>query len=416
VKRSKKNTIGRFLGAILGICLLCGCSKPQEPADIQEPQEEPVPVREDWSCFNGVKVQAPQEISLYDAQHKEAGRLYAGSYVDIEQDTGNGYVKLRDEDYYVRGSEVQEAQRWFDHRTSLLPSDEIIRAGKDHVLYDRRGNALLQIKEPHDYRVYVRAEGERWGVLFQNCVCFIDPSDVTESWSEPAARQEADRIPVLMYHFFYSEEKGETRIDGNYVEQNELRSQLQWLKDNGWTTLTMEEVLYFMQGRASVPRNSVAITIDDGDPSVHEYAFPLFVEYGMKATLFIIGGWGEPTMSWDLWEMREAGLELQSHGFLTHQGGCPGMGHGGRILCMDYNEGVQDTIMSFDYVDGGFVYCYPFGDVNEHAKQILRDAGALMAFTTEPGIIYRGMDLLELPRVRVIGGNGLATFAGSLGN
>ena len=121
-------------------------------------------------------------------------------------------------------------------------------------------------------------------------------------------------------------------------------------------------------------------------------------------------------MSWDLWEMREAGLELQSHGFLTHQGGCPGMGYGGRILCMDYNEGVQDTIMSFDYVDGGFVYCYPFGDVNEHAKQILRDAGALMAFTTEPGIIYRGMDILELPRVRVIGGNGLATFAGSLGN
>ena len=90
------------------------------------------------------------------------------------------------------------------------------------------------------------------------------------------------------------------------------------------------------------------------------------------------------------------------------------MGHGGRLLCVDYNEGVNDTIMSFDYVDGGFVYCYPFGDYNDHAEQIIRDAGAKLAFTTEHGMIHPGMNLLELPRVRVIGGAGLDRFAGSL--
>ena len=86
----------------------------------------------------------------------------------------------------------------------------------------------------------------------------------------------------------------------------------------------MREVYYFMTGRANVPAHSLAITIDDGDPSVHEYAFPVFQKNGLNATLFLICGWEDPTLSYDFWEMREDGLELQSHGFLTHQGGCAG--------------------------------------------------------------------------------------------
>ena len=176
----------------------------------------------------------------------------------------------------------------------------------------------------------------------------------------------------------------------------------------------MREVLYFMEDRAQIPSKSLAITIDDGDPTVHKYAYPVFQKYGLNATLFLICGWEDATMSYDFWEMREDGLELQSHGFLTHQGGCSGMGHGGKLLCMDHDEGVEDTKMSLDYVDGGFVYCYPFGDVNDSAKQILNDAGVKMAFTTANGWISPGMDLLELPRVRVHGGNSLESFANSI--
>ena len=165
-----------------------------------------------------------------------------------------------------------------------------------------------------------------------------------------------------------------------------------------------------MEGRANIPSNSVSITIDDGDPSVFKYAYPIIKDFGMNATLFIIGGHEDPTLNYDYIMMREDGLELQSHGFLMHQGGCSGMGHGGRLLCVDYETGVEDTRMSFDYVDGGFVYCYPFGDINENAKNIVRDAGAKLAFTTVFGKIKPSMDLLELPRIRVTGGNGITAF------
>ena len=119
-------------------------------------------------------------------------------------------------------------------------------------------------------------------------------------------------------------------------------------------------------------------------------------------------------MPYSFWEMREAGMELQSHGFLTHQGGCEGMQHGGRILCMDYEEGVQDTKMSLDYCDGGFAYCYPFGDYNDHAIEILKDAGVKIAFTTQNGWIDPSQDIYALPRVRVSGGQGLNAFIASI--
>ena len=169
-----------------------------------------------------------------------------------------------------------------------------------------------------------------------------------------------------------------------------------------------------MERRAQVPSESVVITIDDGDPSVHTYAYPILKKYGMNATIFLICGWEEPTLSWNNWEMREDGIELQSHSFDMHRGGCSGIGHGGLLQCVDYEAGVQDTRMAFDYCDGGFVYCYPFGDVNDHAKQIIQDGGALLAFTTEFGKVSQDLDLLALPRVRVIGGNGLEFFLKSI--
>ena len=70
--------------------------------------------------------------------------------------------------------------------------------------------------------------------------------------------------------------------------------------------------------------------------------------------------------------------------------------------------------MSFDAVDGGFVYCYPFGDYNDSAKAIISEAGAKLAFTTEYGKINPSMDLLALPRIRVQGGAGIERYISSI--
>ena len=370
----------------------------------------------DYSSFYDTKIETSIDTNLYDDSFNMIGTIKANTYLDVAEGKDN-LLSIKDTNYYVDGKDVQASNRWFKNTNHLVAYQQALTTNDSYSLLDVKGNTVIEFNESSTYTIYVlpSTDDDRYGVLFQNTIYYISSSDVKEINETNGETQElSTAIPVLMYHFFYNEDNGETRKDGNYVEVKELDEQLNYLTSNAYTALTMREVYYFMENRAQIPAHSLAITIDDGDPSVHTYAFPVFQKYNVNATLFLICGWEDPTLSYDFWEMREDGLELQSHGFLTHQGGCEGMGHGGRLLCMNHDEGVNDTQMSLDYVDGGFVYCYPFGDVNEHAKEILRDTGVKMAFTTANGWIKPGLDLLELPRVRIHGGDSLDSFASSI--
>ena len=370
----------------------------------------------DYSSFYDTKIETSIDTNLYDDSFNMIGTIKANTYLDVAEGKDN-LLSIKDTNYYVDGKDVQASNRWFKNTNHLVAYQQALTTNDSYSLLDVKGNTVIEFNESSTYTIYVlpSTDDDRYGVLFQNAIYYISSSDVKEINETNGETQElSTAIPVLMYHFFYNEDNGETRKDGNYVEVKELDEQLNYLTSNAYTALTMREVYYFMENRAQIPAHSLAITIDDGDPSVHTYAFPVFQKYNVNATLFLICGWEDPTLSYDFWEMREDGLELQSHGFLTHQGRCEGMGHGGRLLCMNHDEGVNDTQMSLDYVDGGFVYCYPFGDVNEHAKEILRDTGVKMAFTTANGWIKPGLDLLELPRVRIHGGDSLDSFASSI--
>ncbi len=427
-KRTKTRTAGRFPEILLGICLVAGClaacgraGRTDEPADPSAPAavvQEPADAGADYSALVNHKITVTQDTPLYrktESGSVQCGTAYAGALLDITAQE-NGLIAISDSDLYLSGSDAALSERWFRNDTNLVPfAQDVVTKDVFHIL-DETGRMLAEITESRTLPVYVMpGEENRYGIRFQNGIYYIDSSE-TEGLAESSRSYEATagELPVLMYHFFYSEADGGSRIDGNYVEVKELEEQLNYIRENGFHACTMREVRYWMENRAILPAKSIAITIDDADPSVHQYAMPLFAQYGLHATNFVICGWQPPEMSYDLWEMRENGMELQSHGFLTHTGGCSGMGHGGLLLCMDHDAGVEDTVRSFDYVDGGFVYCYPFGDVNDNAESIVKDGGAKLAFTTEGGRINPSMDPLRLPRVRVTGGNGLNAFAAGI--
>lgn len=426
---------------VLGICLLVGliallvfCLRSCGNSGSSTPEEKEPDAAASSSQGITPQSDAPDYSSLYS--HKVTPLSSAAAYIkendsfvkagtfetDAVLDAGSAqegnFLPVEGTVFYIDGSEVQLSDRWYRNTTNLIPYTEDVITADSYRIQDVNGNVIASIDHSDRYPVYVKpGEDARYGVLFMNAIAYIDASEIKgeEASDRGAPGELAQEMPVLMYHFFYSEADGGSRTDGNYVEVNELDEQLSYIKENGFTACTMREVQYWMEGRAQLPYHSIAITIDDADPSVHQYAMPVFTKYGLAATNFVICGWQPPEMPYELWEMRENGMELQSHGFLTHTGGCSGMGHGGILLCMNHDEGVEDTRRSFDYVDGGFVYCYPFGDINENAESIVRDGGAKLAFTTEGGRIHPGMDPLALPRVRVTGGNGINAFAASIG-
>lgn len=84
-----------------------------------------------------------------------------------------------------------------------------------------------------------------------------------------------DEIPVFTFHS---------------VEPTRFEAQLQFLKINGYHTVTTNEFYEMITGARRIPERSVMLTFDDGLGSVWSIAFPLLKKYKMTAVCFIIPG------------------------------------------------------------------------------------------------------------------------------
>lgn len=99
------------------------------------------------------------------------------------------------------------------------------------------------------------------------------------------------KIAVLCYHNIA------TSIEkSNYLEESDctitvenFKEHLDYLKNNNYKTLTMNEFYNWKTRNLNLPYKSVLITFDDGFLSNYEYAFQLLKEYNMNATVFVVG-------------------------------------------------------------------------------------------------------------------------------
>lgn len=69
-----------------------------------------------------------------------------------------------------------------------------------------------------------------------------------------------------------------------------LETRLRHLADNGYRTLTCDEIARFVVDGVSPGPRAVALTFDDAWASVWTVAFPLLKQYGLRATVFAIPG------------------------------------------------------------------------------------------------------------------------------
>lgn len=85
-----------------------------------------------------------------------------------------------------------------------------------------------------------------------------------------------DGIPVFVYHT---------------IEPELFEAQLQYLKTNGYKTLSIYEFYDVLTKKKSfITDKMVLLTIDDARSSVWRYAYPLLEKYQMHATVFVIPG------------------------------------------------------------------------------------------------------------------------------
>ena len=217
-------------------------------------------------------------------------------------------------------------------------------------------------------------------------------------------------IPVLMYHFFYDESKGETGADSNWMEISSFEQQLKYLDENDYYFPTWDEVADFVDGKISLPKKSIVITVDDGHSSFFDLAVPVINKYDVKVTSFIVTSW---TSTNTMDKYRGSKINFQTHTHDMHKGGCTG-GHGGLFRCIDYDKGVDDLSKSVQILGTSDAIAYPFGDVTDNVINVTKNVGIKLGFTTKYGKVYKGMDKLQLPRVRMSQGISLTGFINSI--
>lgn len=221
-----------------------------------------------------------------------------------------------------------------------------------------------------------------------------------------------DGISVLMYHYFYDDEKGETGPDSNYISKTNFISQLKYLKENNYYFPNMKEISLYLDNKLDLPKNSVVITMDDGHADNYTIAYPLSIKYKVPMTMFVVTSWTDVTMDLQKEVINSGYMSMQSHTHNMHRGGCP-VNHGGIIQCINYEEGINDLKKSKELLNAESI-AYPFGDINDHAKDIVKNSGFSLGFTTNYGKITPNMDKFSLPRIRINGNITLEEFKKSL--
>lgn len=202
-------------------------------------------------------------------------------------------------------------------------------------------------------------------------------------------------LPIMMYHYFYDTELGETGENANWMDIDLFESHLAYLQSNNYYYPTWEEVNAYIRGEILLPEPSIVLCSDDGFENFFRLAAPLVKQYGARMTSFVV------LIDLQPWQIEQAdgkSIIIQSHSYDMHRAGSDG---DARILTSSYEEIVNDAQMGNDILGNALAYCYPFGKTNENAKQALRDGGVGVALVIEGARAYPLCDPMEVPRLRL---------------
>lgn len=200
-------------------------------------------------------------------------------------------------------------------------------------------------------------------------------------------------VAVLNYHFFYDPTLGEECNEVICLTTQKFREHINYLKENNFKILTMDEFTKWIYGEIDVPENSVLITIDDGAMGTGKHngnkLIPIIEEYKIPATLFLIAGW------WDINNYRSDYLTIQSHTYDMHKYGSCGRG---QLVCANYEEAKTDLKKSLDIIGNNTSFCYPFYSYDDEAIQAIKDLGFKIAFAGGNRKATRNSNKYIIPR------------------
>lgn len=192
-------------------------------------------------------------------------------------------------------------------------------------------------------------------------------------------------VPVLLYHKF--SKKTTSRYS---VTQAAFEEQMKYLKENGYSIITLNQFMNFLDFNGPVHPKSVLLTFDDGWKSMYDIAFPILKKYGFTGVLFVYTDFAgkDRAMSWDqIRELAEYGFDIECH-TKTHRD----------LSELNKNESFEDYFADLEkeiLIPSHLInkhlnkkctcLAYPFGKTNSLVTAFLMEHGYRAGFTTDKG-------------------------------
>jgi peptidoglycan/xylan/chitin deacetylase (PgdA/CDA1 family) len=152
----------------------------------------------------------------------------------------------------------------------------------------------------------------------------------------PAAGQDGRRFAAAAFHDVVDRVE---ELDGDAVTTARLVAFFDWIRANGWTPVSLEDVAAAGRGERPLPARAMLVTFDDGYRSLYTRVYPLALAYRIPIVAALVGSWLDAPMdatvrygdrdvprrnfiSWDeAREMARSGLvEFASHSHDLHRG------------------------------------------------------------------------------------------------
>lgn len=246
-------------------------------------------------------------------------------------------------------------------------------------------------------------------------------------------KQEGIELPIVMYHSIL---KDGARQGKYVVSPDVLAADLDALIQLGYQTVTVADLLEYVNHNKPLPPKPVMITFDDGYYNNFIYAYPLLKERNMHAVLSVIGSQtalftenGEENAYWShmrinrLLETQDV-FEIQNHSWNLHE-------YGERRGCLrrkGEDETTYESLLREDtnetqdlLLQAGLplpqCYTYPFGACSDESETILKDMGFLCTLGCEERMNYITNDpacLYELGRYNRAAGESTESYINRL--
>lgn len=212
-------------------------------------------------------------------------------------------------------------------------------------------------------------------------------------------------MPVIMYHSVLKD----TSLSGRYiVTPTEVENDIKQFKSLGYATVSIAEVIDYVENNAELPEKPIMLTFDDGCYNNYGYVAPLLKRYNEHAVFCVVGEYTDKYseenianmnygyMRWN--ELRELAsdnhIEIANHSYAFHSN--KGSRNGSK---KKYNESDEEYKKIFradteklqnKFIENGlqppYIYTYPFGAYSEQSFEVLKELGFKASFSCNEGI------------------------------